>query len=97
MPDGYRWGWSYIPHFIHSRFYCYSYVFGQLMVLALYRMYKDEGKGFVPKYLRLLQAGGADAPEALLKPLGVNIQAAEFWQKGLEEIRGLVAALRKLV
>ncbi|HEY1372852.1 MAG TPA: M3 family oligoendopeptidase, partial [Candidatus Binatia bacterium] len=19
MPDGYRWGWSYIPHFIHSR------------------------------------------------------------------------------
>ncbi|HEY3305250.1 MAG TPA: M3 family oligoendopeptidase, partial [Candidatus Binatia bacterium] len=38
VPDGYRWAWSYIPHFIHSRFYCYSYVFGQLLVLALYRM-----------------------------------------------------------
>ncbi|MPZ78152.1 MAG: M3 family oligoendopeptidase [Deltaproteobacteria bacterium] len=97
MPDGYRWGWSYIPHFIHSRFYCYSYVFGQLLVLALYRMYKDEGKSFVPKYLTLLEAGGSDSPEALLKPLGVNIHEAAFWQKGFEEIRGLIARLQKLL
>lgn len=96
LPDGYRWGWSYIPHFIHSRFYCYSYVFGQLLVLALYRMYKDEGKTFVPKYLALLEAGGSDSPEALLKPLGVNIHDPAFWQKGFEEISGLVAHLKGL-
>ena len=97
MPEGYRWGWSYIPHFIHSRFYCYSYVFGQLLVLALYRMYKDQGKSFVPKYVKLLEAGGSDTPEALLKPLGVNIQQPEFWQKGFEEIRGLLAKLTSLI
>ncbi|HEY2918983.1 MAG TPA: M3 family oligoendopeptidase [Candidatus Binatia bacterium] len=96
MPEGYRWGWSYIPHFIHSRFYCYSYVFGQLLVLALYRMYKDEGKSFVPKYFSLLEAGGSDSPEALLKPLGVDIHKAEFWQKGFEEIKELVAGLQRL-
>ena len=97
IPDGYRWGWSYIPHFIHSRFYCYSYVFGQLLVLALYRMYKDEGKSFVPKYLALLEAGGSDTPEALLEPLGVNTRAAEFWQKGFEEIRALTTKLQALI
>jgi oligoendopeptidase F len=97
MPDGYRWGWSYIPHFIHSRFYCYAYVFGQLLVLALYRMYREEGKSFVPKYLALLEAGGSDSPEALLKPLGIDIHDAAFWQKGFEEIKGLVSRLRKLV
>ena len=97
MPSGYRWGWSYIPHFIHSRFYCYSYVFGQLLVLALYRMYKDEGKGFVPKYLALLEAGGSDSPEALLKPLGVDVHSAEFWRQGFAEIRGLTAGLEKLL
>lgn len=96
MPGGYRWGWSYIPHFIHSRFYCYSYVFGQLLVLALYRMYKDEGKSFVPKYLALLEAGGSDSPETLLKPLGVNIHDPAFWHKGFEELKGLVARLAQL-
>jgi oligoendopeptidase F len=96
IPNGYRCGWSYIPHFIHSRFYCYSYVFGQLLVLALYRMYKDEGKSFVPKYLALLEAGGSDSPEALLKPLGVDIHEPAFWQKGFEEIKVLVANLRKV-
>jgi oligoendopeptidase F len=97
MPDGYRWGWSYIPHFIHSRFYCYSYVFGQLLVLALYRMYREQGKNFVPKYLSLLEAGGSDSPEALLKPLGVTIHDPKFWQKGFEELRALVSRLKGLV
>ncbi|MSP39326.1 MAG: M3 family oligoendopeptidase [Deltaproteobacteria bacterium] len=96
MPDGYRWGWSYIPHFIHSRFYCYSYVFGQLLVLALYRMYKDQGQSFVPKYLALLEAGGSASPDALLETLGVNIHKAEFWQKGFEEIRALTKKLENL-
>jgi oligoendopeptidase F len=97
MPDGYRWGWSYIPHFIHSRFYCYSYVFGQLLVLALYRMYKDQGKSFVPKYLALLEAGGSDSPEALLRPMGVDIHDREFWRKGFEEIAGMIATFQKLI
>ena len=89
-PTAYRWGWSYIPHFIHSRFYCYSYVFGELLVLSLYRRYKEEGAAFVPKYLGLLEAGGSDSPEALLRPLGVDFHDPAFWQKGFDEIRALV-------
>jgi oligoendopeptidase F len=97
IDEGYRWGWSYIPHFIHSRFYCYSYVFGELLTLSLYRMYREEGKSFVPRYLALLEAGGSDSPEALLEPLGVNIHDPNFWQKGFDEIRGLLARSTKLV
>lgn len=90
MPEGYRWGWSYIPHFIHTRFYCYAYVFGELLVLALYRMYREQGATFVPRYLALLEAGGSDAPDALLAPLGVDVRDPAFWQKGFDEIRRLV-------
>ena len=35
MPEGYAYGWSYIPHFIHVRFYTYAYSFAQLVALLL--------------------------------------------------------------
>jgi oligoendopeptidase F len=96
MTEGYRWGWSYIPHFIYTRFYCYSYVFGELLVLSLYRRYKEEGAAFVPRYTALLEAGGSDAPEVLLRPLGVDVHDRAFWQKGFDEIRGLVERAEEL-
>jgi oligoendopeptidase F len=96
LTEGYRWGWSYIPHFIHTRFYCYSYVFGQLLVLSLYRQYKEEGAAFVPHYIRLLEAGASDSPEALLKPLGVDFHDQAFWQRGFDEIRNLVERAQEL-
>jgi len=58
LTDGYGWWWLYIGHFIHTPFYCYAYAFGELLVLALYQQYKQEGEQFVPRYLDLLAAGG---------------------------------------
>ncbi len=90
VTDGYRWGWSYIPHFIHSRFYCYAYVFGELLVLALFRMYQEQGRTFVPTFVTLLESGGSDTPERLLAPFGVDLRDATFWQKGFDELARLV-------
>lgn len=90
MTEEYRWGWSYIPHFINTPFYCYSYVFGELLVLALYAMYKEQGAPFVPKYVKLLESGSSAAPAELLAPLGANFRDPGFWQKGFDELRTLV-------
>ncbi len=97
MTEGYRWGWSYIPHFIHSPFYCYSYVFGELLVLALYGMYREQGSAFVAEYRRLLAAGGSATPAELLAPLGVDFRDPSFWQKGFAELSRLVAWANDLV
>lgn len=101
MIPAYRWGWSYIGHFIHTRFYCFSYVFGELLVLALYRRYCVEGPGFAPRYLDLLRAGGSASPEKLLQPLGIDLGDPEFWAGGyavvaemLAELEGLISAER---
>lgn len=90
LTEAYRWGWSYIPHFIHTRFYCYAYVFGELLVLALFRMFQEEGASFVPKFISLLERGGSQAPHDLLAPLGVDFRDPSFWQKGFDEMRHLV-------
>ncbi|MEW6296861.1 MAG: M3 family oligoendopeptidase [Thermodesulfobacteriota bacterium] len=94
MIPAYRWGWTYISHFIHSRFYCYAYSFGELLTLALYQRYVDEGPGFVPGYMRLLESGGSRRPERALAELGIDINQPEFWDQGFRVIQGLLDDLR---
>ena len=91
----YRTGWSYIPHFVHSRFYCYSYAFGELLTLALFQRYKDEGAAFVPAYLELLTAGGSAAPGELAARLGFDLTSAAFWDRGCAAITRMVDELER--
>ena len=96
MTEGYRWGWSYIPHFIHTRFYCYAYTFAELLVLALYSLYREQSQAFVPRFLDLLRSGGRDTPAALLAPLGVDYRDPAFWERGFAELRRLITRAEEL-
>ncbi len=96
MGDEHRDWWMYVNHFIGSPFYVYAYSFGELLVMALYSMYRREGQAFVPKYLELLQAGGSLAPEELLAKVGINIRDPEFWQGGMKVVEGLIGDFEKL-
>ena len=96
LGDDYGWWWLYIPHFVHSPFYCYAYAFGELLVLALLRRYDTEGEAFVPRYLDLLRAGGSDTPPALLRRVGLDIGDPSFWDGGLALLEELVAEAERL-
>ena len=90
LTDDYAWWWLYIPHFVHSPFYCYAYAYGELLVLALIARYDAEGDAFVPRYLELLAAGGSDTPDALLARIGLDVADPGFWAGGvrlLEQMR----------
>ncbi len=93
LDDHYRLWWSYIPHFLHTPGYVYSYAFGELLVLALYRIYQEQGEDFIPKYIHLLAQGGSQSPYDLLKPFDIDLNSPTFWQGGLlviEEMLGQV-------
>ena len=96
LTKGYEWGWSYIPHFINTPFYCYAYSFGELLVLALYGRYRREGASFVPRYTALLESGGSLAPAEQLALVGVDIHDAGFWQVGFDELRRLMDEAERL-
>jgi len=97
MTDNYGLWWSYVPHFLHTPGYVYAYAFGELLVLALFARYRQEGDSFAPRYLEVLRAGGSDWPEKTLAPLGVDLTDPHFWQEGLGEIEKLVAQAEALV
>ena len=93
LDDTYRSFWSYIPHFIHSPFYVYSYAFGDCLVNSLYSVYQDSEAGFVERYLAMLEAGGTLRHRELLAPFGLDAGDPEFWGRGLAVIEGLIDML----
>ena len=96
LSDDFKWEWVGIPHIYHTPFYVYAYAFGQLLVLSLYQQFKAEGESFKPKYLKILSAGGSEAPEKVLAEAGVDIRSAKFWQGGFDVLEKLTSALEKL-
>ncbi len=93
--EDYHHYWAYIPHFIHSPFYVYSYAFGDCLVNALYARYMEGTEGFEEKYFAMLEAGGTLHHKELLKPFGLDATDPEFWRKGLDVIAGFIDELEE--
>ena len=94
VSEEFRHEWSYIPHIFHSPFYCYAYNFGELLSLALFAKYKKEGKDFLPKFEKVLSAGGSQDPIKLLASVDIDITKEEFWQGGFEIVKGWLEDLK---
>jgi oligoendopeptidase F len=95
LSDEFKWEWVSIPHIYHTPFYVYAYAFGQLLVFSLYQQFKTEGDSFKPKYLKILSAGGSEAPAKILGEAGIDIRSAKFWQGGFDVLEKLVSELEK--
>jgi oligoendopeptidase F len=96
LSDEFKWEWVSVPHIYHTPFYVYAYSFGQLLVFSLYQQYKAEGESFKPKYLKILSAGGSEAPAKILAEAGIDISSAKFWQGGFNVLSRMVDELEKI-
>ncbi|MHA2424234.1 MAG: M3 family metallopeptidase [Candidatus Thorarchaeota archaeon] len=87
-----KWWWTMKLHFFipNYRYYNYPYVYAQLFVFAMYRLYKEQGSEFVPKLKALLAAGSSKSPRELASEIGFDITKEEFWQKGIDQFSEFV-------
>jgi oligoendopeptidase F len=90
LGDEHACWWLYIPHIVDVPFYVYAYAFGELLVMALYARYRNEGAPFVERYFELLACGGARSPRELVSTMGIDISDRAFWQEGCDLIRSNV-------
>jgi oligoendopeptidase F len=96
LSDDFALEWTAIPHIYHTPFYCYAYAFGNLLVLALYRKYKELGKAFAGDYLRILSYGGSAGPNHIIREAGFDMSSPDFWQSGFDLLSGMLDELEKL-
>ena len=97
LTQNYSCWWSYIPHFIHTPFYCYAYSYGQLLVMALFGVYRKEGQDFVNKYEKFLSLGGSQSPRELVGIFGLDIEDDDFWKIGICEVKRLMQGLKEIL
>ncbi|UCC33982.1 MAG: M3 family oligoendopeptidase, partial [Candidatus Bathyarchaeota archaeon] len=92
-----KWEWTMKPHYYMAnyRFYNYPYVFAQLFVFALYRLYKEEGRSFVSKLKKLLAAGSSKSPRELAAEVGFDITDEGFWEKGIKQAEEFIDRLEQ--
>jgi oligoendopeptidase F len=90
-----KWEWTMKPHYYipNYRFYNYPYVYAQLFVFALYRLYREQGKTFVPKMRKILAAGSSRSPADLAKEVGFDVTEVSFWRKGIQQLEEFIDQL----
>jgi oligoendopeptidase F len=93
MNPAYCWGWTYISHFFHCPFYCYSYIFGNLLSIILFQNYKDKGKDFLEQIVHLFSAGSSRRPLDMLEEIGLDPRQKGFWNEAFRYIGGLIDSL----
>ena len=95
MTPLYRWGWAYIPHFFRHSFYCYSYVFGNLLAIRLFQMCMER-KDFPEMMIRLFSQGGAGGPLDMIRELGLDPGEQAFWDPPLAYLESLIESFEGL-
>ncbi|MBN1261425.1 MAG: M3 family oligoendopeptidase [Anaerolineae bacterium] len=97
VSEDFRLEWLAIPHIYERPFYCYAYAFGQLLVMALYRKYREIGReAFEPQYLRILAYGGSASPEHVISEAGFDMADPAFWQGGFDLLAEMLEELEKI-
>ncbi len=96
MVPGYNWAWACVPHFFHRPFYCYSYIFGNLISILLFQNYRVKGKVFLEKLIRIFSSGSSRATLDMFSEIGLKPGGKSFWEPAFQYIEEVIDDLALL-
>ena len=86
--------WVYWSH-IRQFFYVYSYAGGLLISKSLQNSVHND-PGFIFRVKGFLSAGLSESPRNIFMKLGIDISDRGFWNRGLDEVDGLLSETEQL-
>jgi oligoendopeptidase F len=96
--DPYFWASKLHFYITGVTFYNFPYTFGYLLSRALYRMFKKDPGGFIPKYEEFLRLAGTEPAEKLVQhTIGGDIEQPQFWAEAIDSLEEPSARLEKLM
>jgi oligoendopeptidase F len=96
--DPYFWASKLHFYITGITFYNFPYTFGYLLSRALYRMFKKDPGGFIPKYEEFLRLAGTERAENLVQhTIGGDIEQPQFWAEAIDSLEEPSARLEMLV
>lgn len=93
MPHSYRWGWACVPHLFHHHFYCYNYIFGNLMAIRLFEKCRTS-PGFQDQVIGLFSIGGSKGPLEIFQEMGLAFNEASVWDRSFNYVKTLIGSLK---
>ncbi len=92
LPE-HQFDWARVGHLFFRPFYCYSYTLSFVVALACYQQYLQQGKEFVPRYLKLLDTGGSLSPDQALQLVGIDLNDPLTVSQALDYTESLIEQL----
>jgi len=96
--DPYFWASKLHFYITQVTFYNFPYTFGFLLARALFKLFKDEGPSFLPRYEEFLRLTGSDTVENVTKrSIGADITDPAFWAESIHGLEEPLKLYKKLL
>ncbi len=87
--DPYFWASKLHFYLTDISFYNFPYTFGYLLSRGLFRLFKEQGNAFLPRYREFLKlSGNATAEEVARTTLGCDLEKPAFWREAIRSLEG---------
>lgn len=95
--EGYKYGWSRVPHFLNDPYYVYKYSTSVTYAGIIYEKIQSGDDQIIGQYREMLKLGSSMKPSDLLKTVGIDPTDAAVYSNFAKMFKGLIDEYEELL